>query len=215
MKKTVQSLFLALVTAVSMQAQQLPPCGMDLSQSAIVKQRMLDNRANIRPDQLAALENRRTITWIPLTVKVIGDNNGNGYTSETQVYAMLCDLNNDYATQDIQFYLNSPISYLNSQTIHNDAFAGNAQFAMRNNKVANTLNIFVGQSVNNPTASFYSPSGDFVFMLNAQVSGTTSTCSHEVGTFLLFHIPFLVGKTSTTKLPTMVIMLLLVSMDVR
>ncbi|BDS12592.1 zinc-dependent metalloprotease [Aureispira anguillae] len=166
------------------QVQHSLECGLDLIEGGIVKQRMLDNRATVHPNAIEALQQRRTITWIPVTIRNVGDDNGNGYTSELSIYAMFCDLNNDYASQNIQFYLNSPITYLDLQSIHDNAFSNGAKMAMRNNKVPNTLNIYVGRSVNNPRASFYSGGiNDFVFMLNAQVSATTNTCSHEIGHF--------------------------------
>lgn len=183
MKVTFLCFLVILCAGTKLQAQQYLECGVDLTEGTAIKQRMLDNRSNIRIDDVDAIKNRRTITWIPITIHNVGDANGNGYTSELSIYAMFCDLNNDYASQNIQFYLHSPISYINLPAVHYNAFSNNARLLMIDNKVPNTLNIYVGQSINNPKASFYSGAGDFVFMLNAQVSGTTSTCSHEIGHF--------------------------------
>lgn len=184
MKKTILCLLTLLCFGAGLKAQQYLECGVDLLEGQAIKQRMLDNRAVVHPSAVDAVRQKRAITWIPVTIRNVGDANGNGYTSELNIYAMFCDLNNDYASQDIQFYMNSPIAYLDIQSIHDDAFSSGARLAMRTNKVPNTLNIYVGRSVNNPRASFYSGGiNDFVFMLNGQVSATTSTCSHEIGHF--------------------------------
>ena len=49
--------------------------------------------------------------------------------------------------------------------------------------VAQTLNITIGRSQNNPTSSWYSGFGDYIFLLKQMMTPQAKTEAHEIGHF--------------------------------
>ena len=165
-------------------------CGVGLEEGAMIIERLEENRRTISPEQIQQVMNARAIQYIPTKVHIIGDDNGSGYADIDNVLASICDLNNDYATQDIKFYLkdvSNTFHYFNSTTLYNNGSSFSSQGLMYAQKSPNSVNIFTSRSVNAQVASYYSPTYDFVFMLNQMANGTSSTSSHEVGHF--FSLP--------------------------
>ena len=173
-------------------AQQpgLTGCGVGLVDGALIKERMLENRRNISAEAIAAFQNQRAVTYIPVKYTIVGDNAGAGYVDIDQVFDMHCDLNNDYRTQDVQFVLkdaSNSVRYANNTNVYNDGSGFSASSYMVSNKSANCVNIYLSASVNNQVASYYSGFGDYIFVLNQMANGSSSTGSHEVGHF--FSLP--------------------------
>ena len=186
--------FLALITLSSnllfAQENNTPRCGVGLEDGEIIKNRMLENRRTVTPERIQAFQNTRAVKYIPVQFTIVGDNNATGYVDIDNVFAMLCDMNNDYRSQDIQFYMknsNNSVRYSNNTTVYNDGAGNSSQIWMFNNKVSSSLNIYLSASINNQVASYYTGAGDFVFVLNQMANGTSSTGSHEVGHF--FSLP--------------------------
>ena len=181
---------IALLSLVSFPifAQQagLSGCSVGLEDGALIKARMLENRRNISPDAIAAFQNQRAVTYIPVKYTIVGYNAGGGYVYIDQVFDMHCDLNNDYRTQDVQFVLKdatNSVRYANNTNVYNDGSGFSASSYMISNKSANCVNIYLSASVNNQVASYYSVFGDYIFVLNQMANGSSSTGSHEVGHF--------------------------------
>ena len=165
-------------------------CGVGLEEGYMIKQRMLDNRANVDVSQFENLKNRSAVTYIPVTIHFIGDDNGEGYGNYGDVFATFCAMNELYLPQNVQFYIKFPLRYVNSQDHHEDMFSASQQY-IANLKVDNTLNIFTGKSTLNPYASFYTSwGGDWLFLLTAQAQGEGTTLAHELGHLLTLPHPF-------------------------
>ena len=150
---------------------------------------MLENRRTIPQAAVDQFVNSRATKYIPVKVHVIGNSNGEGYVSIDNVLKMICDMNEDYASQDIRFYfkdVTTSIRFANNQNVYNDGASFAAQSYMISNKSPNCMNIYVSQSVNNQVASYYTGFGDFIFMLN-QMTADGGTGSHEAGHF--FSLP--------------------------
>ncbi len=172
--------------AASLLAQGHAPhagCSMSAEDGAIVKDRMLRNRHDAQIQ--AALQNRSSAlpTYIPLGITTVANTSGVGYASIEQIHAMVCDLNRDYADQNVFFYIKDSIRYRQNNNVYNDAWAFNSSIYMAQNKVPNALNIYISPTVNNAVASFYTPAGDYVFLITSEVNGTSNTATHEVGHF--------------------------------
>lgn len=172
------------------EAPVLPRCGVGLEEGALIMERLFENRRKVSTEQIQQFRNSRAIKYIPLKLHIVGDNNGNGYVSIDNAMASLCDLNNDFASQDIQFYfkdITNSINYINNTGIYNNGASISSQSVMWSNKASNCLNIFISPSVQNQVASYYTGAYDFVFLLNQMANGSSSTSSHEVGHF--FDLP--------------------------
>lgn len=159
-------------------------CGITKEAAAIIKQRMLDNRNSFTKQEVQNLITGRTTTYIPLSIhNVAGDANGLGKTSEALIMAFICGLNDIYAAQDVQFFIHNVIYNRVNTFIYNNAGSGQARNSMMSYRVPNTLNLIIGASTNNPTASWYDVQGDFVFLLQQMLTPEAKTEAHEIGHF--------------------------------
>lgn len=185
------ALLIALFIPLLMDAQTANPspndaskCGISPEAAALIKQRLMANRQLFTRQQVDDLMTNRAITYIPVTIhNVAANSNGLGKTSEQTILAFLCGLNAIYADQDIQFFMHGPIRNRVSNNIYNNASTSTSRFQMLSYRVSNTLNLIIGASINNPTASWYDPSGDFVFLLQQMLTGAAKTEAHEIGHF--------------------------------
>jgi hypothetical protein len=177
--------FMAIVavgTAFQAQAQHAPHkgCSVGLEDGALIKDRMMRQRtaAQNMPRQSNFLP-----TYIPVAVTSVANTSGQGHADVSDVMAMICDLNADYNDQNVHFYLKDSIRYRQNNNLYNDAGSFNSALYMAQNKVANALNIYISPTVQNAVASFYSPAGDYVFIITDVADGTSNTATHEVGHF--------------------------------
>ncbi|WMX16477.1 T9SS type A sorting domain-containing protein [Aureispira sp. CCB-E] len=185
MKKTISLWMLTLLSIVSLQAQQFN-CGVDAAAAAIIKQRMLANRQLFTKQQINSLMTSRAITYIPITIHNVRNTSGEGAISEDRILGFLCGLNAIYADQDIQFFIHGQINNLTNDFIDANSNTFQAKLAMFQNKVANTLNIYIGRSTFYPATgytSYYEPNYDYVFLQEPMVSSAAKTEAHEIGHF--------------------------------
>lgn len=164
-------------------------CSVGLETGAQLKERMFSQREDARLNALVAQRSNAT-TYIPVAVTSVSNTNGVGHANASNLLAMICDMNNDYADQNIVFYLKDSIRYLRNDALYNDAFSNSAIYYMSSNKVANAVNIYVSPTVGNSVASYYMPSGDFVFIITSEANGTSNTATHEVGHFFSLNHTF-------------------------
>jgi hypothetical protein len=159
-------------------------CGISEQAAAAIKQRLMANRDLFTRQEVENLMTGRTTTYIPVTIhNVAANSSGLGKTSEQTILAFLCGLNAIYASQDVQFFMHGPIRNRVSNNIYNNASTTTSTFQMLSYRVSNTLNLIIGSSINNPRASWYSPSGDYVFLLQQMLTGAAITEAHEIGHF--------------------------------
>ena len=167
---------------ISVSAQQYE-CGVTKEVDALIKQRMMDNRQLYSRQEVDDLMNNRTITYIPVSFHSVSNSAGEGAASEKEIFAFLCGLNGLYANQDIQFFIYNQINFRTSNSIDTDAGSNASANAMNNWSVSGTLNITIGRSQNNPTSSWYSGFGDYIFLLKQMMSPQAKTEAHEIGHF--------------------------------
>ena len=176
------SLLIGILFAFSVNSQTNDlKCSIDAQTAALIKDRLMHNRANIK--SLDVTSGNRNITYIPLTIHNVSNTAGEGRTPETVIMAFLCGLNAIYADQDVQFFIYNQIRNVANNYIDGNAFTTNASFAMSSLRVSGTLNLFIGRSINNLSASYYSGAGDYVFLLQTMLSPAAKTEAHEIGHF--------------------------------
>ena len=200
-RKITTFLSLSLLSTMGFSQQYgLTGCSVGTQEGAMIKERMLENRRLIPAEQIDAFRSSRAVTYVPVKFTIVGNSSSQGYVDIDNVFAMLCDMNDDYRTQNVQFYmkdLTNTIRYANNQNVYNDGAGFSSQSYMVQNKSSNAVNIYMSASVNNQVASYYSPVGDFIFVLNQMTNGSSSTGSHETGHFLSLPHTFL-GWEGTT-----------------
>ena len=182
--------YLTLITflLVPFLAQAQNPCG-----TPAIKSDWL-TKFQRNPDNFQIPEDD-TILYIPMTVHLVGSDEGTGYYKFEDLAASICQLNNDFAQADIQFFLESPLHYINNSAcnVHESVIDGaEMMFA---NDVPNTLNsYFVDDPAGN--CGYNLPYASVA--INKGCAGISShTWAHEIGHDFTLPHPFLgwEGKT--------------------
>ncbi|MBK6620975.1 MAG: T9SS type A sorting domain-containing protein [Saprospirales bacterium] len=138
------------------------------------------------------------VTYVPVKFHIISKNDGSKGLSEQVVLDALCHLNEEYADQDIQFYIYGGIKYIKNDLAYNNP--GDAELVLQGNKDSKAMNIFMGLNANPPgggipggtTLGYFagSPSQDWIIIKNSEVNGFASTIPHEVGHYFNLDHPF-------------------------
>lgn len=120
-----------------------------------------------------------TILYVPMTVHIVGQDNGSGYFNYNALLNAFCRLNSDFESTNIQFYIEQPIQYLNSSAYFNHGSVLNGAEMMFANNVENTINTyFVGTAAG--SCGYNLPYAGIAMAI--QCSGPNShTWAHEVG----------------------------------
>lgn len=124
--------------------------------------------------------------YIPLTVHVLGDDNGNGYFLKSQVFDAICRLNLDFEATNIQFFLEDEINFINNTTWYDHEEYPDGYDMMNSNNIDGTVNCYI---VSNPAGNcgYYAPAGDAVALSKSCMSPNDHTWAHELGHF--FSLP--------------------------
>ena len=137
----------------------------------------------------APLVLRSSVTkYVPLTIILVADDNGNGYAREEQVLAEIASLNRQYAPQEMVFYL-ANLKYKADSRIYNTPASNGAVFQMNLVRDNSSLNIFVTQAAEsgsgNPgtTLGYFSRENDWVVVRKSEFNGASGTLAHELGHF--------------------------------
>lgn len=120
--------------------------------------------------------------FVPITVHVVGTDEGLGFFPADKVLTALCVLNEDFLDSEIQFYLKGPIRYLANSNYYEHNFQGGAQM-MNNNNVYGSINCYI---VQDPAGAcgYYSFGGDAVALKKGCIGPADHTWAHEIGHFL-------------------------------
>ena len=186
-------IFLLLVpfTAVLSQNGTQEKCGTEFTPE--MEARLLRNIATSKQQNF---NKNGVITYVPVKVIRVADNNGSGRVASSSVFEALCGLNTRYLDQDIQFYISGDFKNVNNTAIstHNPVGAAGIQMGLQ--KVNNAMNMFFCTTVNSSnggsgiTLAYYSPSRDLIAIRNSQATSSSSTLTHEVGHFFSLPHPF-------------------------
>ncbi len=138
----------------------------------------------------AAYNNARsplTTTYLPLTLHIVGENDSTGYGSINTILAAFCKVNQDYASTNIQFFIEFPIRYIPNTAFNNhDSVHIGGGFMLQHN-VPNTSNIYFVSD----------PAGNCGYNLPYAGMAVGYSClggntfSHELGHSLSIMHPFL------------------------
>lgn len=125
--------------------------------------------------------------YVPVTIHLVGTNDGNGYFTPNSVLDAFCTLNNDFAPSGIQFYIEGDFNYIANTTYHDHTFQQGAQM-MQQYKVPNTINCYI---VGSPAGNCGYSSYNLGIALSKGCTGPNDhTWAHEIGHFLSLPHPF-------------------------
>jgi len=137
--------------------------------------------------------------FIPLTIHLVGTDEGSGFFTGAQLADALCTLNEDFLPTNLQFFIAGDIRYISNSTYYEHTFGEGFQM-MVNNNVPNTVNCYF---VQDPAGAcgYFSPGADAVAMRKSCSNANDHTWAHELGHF--FSLPHtFVGWEGTDYDPT-------------
>lgn len=184
MKKNLLLLVLncLMINMVSAQNREdLAPCG------------TLDHKSewltNYQANPMAYRQNTGVVLHIPMTLHVLGDNTGSGYFSLTNILTAFCELNEQMAQSEIQFFLAGDIHYINNSDWNSHATVLEGAAMMFENNVPNTVNTYI---VSDPAGNcgYNLPYAGIAVAKSCATAGN-HTWAHEVGHNLSLPHPFL------------------------
>ncbi|MEY3053320.1 MAG: hypothetical protein RLY31_3105 [Bacteroidota bacterium] len=156
----------------------LSPCGNGGGKVAWLKQYQSETAAFPRTEDTLS---------VPVTVHVVGTNDGTGFFSEVGVFEAFCTLNQDFEPAGIRFFIEGDIQYHTNSIWYDHTFPqGAAMMAQQN--VPNTINCYI---VDSPAGNCgYSNYSLGIALAKSCISPNDHTWAHEVGHYLSLPHPF-------------------------
>lgn len=163
------------------QKENLDPCGTVNEKSEWLK--------NYQKDPTKFDKRSGEIIWVPISITIVGFDDGSGYIGERTVHESMCTLNEDYAETEIQFYLAKPLRYINNSRYadHGNVLIG-AEMMFENN-YPNMINNYIMNSAAGNCGYNLPYAG--IALANNCTSPEDHTWAHEIGHALSLPHPFL------------------------
>ena len=189
-KSTFLLTFLLAFAFVSQVSAQANWCGISPQNAKQIKDYMLQ----VREDMRGYVYDRDAVTYVPVRFFLVGKNDGSDRPSEKSALQALCHLNDNYADQDIQFYLKE-LKYMNNTSVNTNPESFSAVTAIKNAMIYNALNVFIVDIIAEPgVAAYYQPpagpnGNDWIIASESYVDDVR-VLSHEVGHFFSLNHTF-------------------------
>ncbi|MCP4439769.1 MAG: T9SS type A sorting domain-containing protein [Aureispira sp.] len=175
----------------SAQQNTLHDCGVSAAESALIKNKLFDNRRNKaellkRLEQFNQSRNNDSTFHIPIQWHVIGTSAPNsdgeyGYLNGESLLRSLCQTNDDYHKFGVDFYLNNSPSYWNQSLLYTSQGVGDAMLSywmgIYKDTVGDPLNLFVAGT----GRPYYTSALDVIFLEKGRFYPGNSTLTHEIG----------------------------------
>lgn len=139
------------------------------------------------------------VDTIPLTIHIVGDDNGKGYYKLDNLFKVICQLNSHYAPVNFYFSIKWPIHYINNTSYYQHDY--NTGYAMMNsNNVSGTVNVYF---VQDPAGNcgYYAPAGNAVAIGKSCANTNSTTLVHELGHYFGLPHTFSGWEGLTTATP--------------
>ncbi len=131
-----------------------------------------------------------TTLYVPVTIHVLGTDEGVGYFSVPQILESLCQLNEDFSESNMQFFIEGEFNYINNSAWFNHSTIATGYEMMISNNIPNTINSYiVGNAAG--AAGYNLPSANAVALLKSNTANGSHLWAHEIGHNLSIQHPFL------------------------
>jgi hypothetical protein len=150
-------------------------------------QQMKEYMFQVRNDMRGYVFDRSAVTYIPVRFFLVAKSDGTKRPSERLALQALCHLNEEYADQDIQFYLKE-FKYMNNTAVNTNPESFSAVSAIKNAMIYNAINVFIVDIIEDPNVAAYyqQPAGnggnDWIVVSDNYVDDLR-VLAHEVGHF--------------------------------
>jgi hypothetical protein len=196
MQKQLLLLIGLLVGTFSLTAQETnwkAPCGTPPGKSAWLKKYQANPQAYQR--------NTDTILYVPMSVHLLGTDNGAGHFRMNRVLDALCKLNADFEEANIRFFLEGEIDYINnSDWFGHETVLEGGEMMLANN-VDNTINTYFCSNAAGNCG--YNLPWAGIALDHSCAGAFDDTWAHEVGHNLSVQHPFLGWEGGITHDGTM------------
>ena len=130
-----------------------------------------------------------TLIYIPMTIHIVSNDNGEGGFSIANLTAAMCTLNEDFEESNLQFFIDGPIRYHNRSDYYNHETVLDGAYMMFDENVPGTLNNYI---VGNPAGNCgYNLPYAGIALSKGCAGPEDHTWAHEVGHNLNLPHPFL------------------------
>ncbi len=184
MKYALSTLLLcfALLYVQGQSNTDINPCGTQQGRSSWLK------KYQLQPDNYA--KGGDTTLYIPLTIHILGSDNGAGYYSVPELLDAFCFLNELFVPSGLQFFIAGDINYINNSEYFSHETVLEGADMMFTNNVANTLNCYFASNTGTNSCGYNLPYAG-IAVKNSCAGPNDITWAHEVGHALSLPHPFL------------------------
>ena len=172
-------LLLSIIFSVPIMANELAPCGTELSK----EQREWLRAYQANPVQYKAAG--EDPDYLPLKVHIVGTDEGTGYFATADVFRLVCEVNDQYTGSGMQFFISGDFNYINNDDYYDHNYFTGAEMMNQYNE-PNVINMYI---VDNPNdnCGYYSPGLDALAVAKSCSDQGSTTLAHELGHY--FSLP--------------------------
>ncbi len=149
--------------------------------------RLLTNKRLVEENKDRAQS--RNLRFIPLKFHVVGDDDGNGQVNENNLLATVCQLNEDFAPHDIQFFITDDgFNYIESSILHRNPTSHASVVTINQNMDLGAVNAFItdeilfdADALGTTLGIYLNQTADVVVAIRSRIDGQDKTLPHELG----------------------------------
>lgn len=145
------------------------------------------NKAAMLPVQ------RGVAKYIPVTFHLVANSAGNGRIPEESILLQIASLNEDFADQEVTFYIDR-FNYFDNEAVYANPRSGAGFTQMDLREDNNSVNIFTVNNIESlgpgQTLAYFDPQGDWIVSRKGEINGVSATLAHELGHFFSLAHPF-------------------------
>jgi hypothetical protein len=140
------------IKEIYQQKEHKNPCYPTIQEENLQLKRLSANLLNER------VSDRNLIRYVPIFFHRVGNSDGAGKIKESRVFENLCELNKDFAPQNIQFYISEkPRVGLFDTLINNvNVFENQSnEFLMETHRHSNAINVYIVKEIASQTGQSF------------------------------------------------------------